>query len=122
MSKSYEQSFRKIAPVEDLPDGKPKVFRAAGATIVLLRRGNALEAIDGSCVSDDTDMPEQRRIARILDCVSAAVVDGRSGAPDGQAGSPVRQESWQSLVTKAGLAARVEDGWAWVCLDGCKLD
>lgn len=120
MSKSYEQSFRKIAPVEDLPDGKPKIFRAAGATIVLLRHGDAIEAIDGSCVSDDTDMPEQRRLARILDCVAAAVAGGPSRASEGKAGLPVVPESWQSLVTKAGLAARVEDGWAWVCLDGCK--
>lgn len=120
MSKSYEQSFRKIAPVDDLPDGKPKIFRAAGATIVLLRRGNAIEAIDGSCVSDDTDMPEQRRLARILDCVATAVAGGPSRASDGQAGPPVVPESWKSLVTRAGLSARIEDGWAWVCLDGCK--
>ncbi len=68
MSHSCEDSFRKITTVDDLPDGKPKVFRAAGATVVLLRRGNSIEAIDGSC------------------------------------------------------AARIDDGWAWVCLDECERE
>ena len=105
MAQSYEDSFRKIAPVTDLPDGKPKIYRAAGATVVLLRRGNALEAIDGSCVSDDRNMPEQLRLTRILDCVGAALNES---------------SEWRSLVEKGGLAARIEDGWAWVCLDGCE--
>lgn len=105
MSKSYEQSFRKIASVDDLPDGRPKIFRAAGATVVLLRRGKSVEAIDGSCVADDHAMPEQLRLKRILECVAA-----------GQA-APTAE--WDTLVKKGGLAARIEDGWAWVCLDGC---
>jgi len=68
MTESYEQSFRKIAPVKDLPDGQAKVFRTGGTTITVLRRGDALEAKYGS----------------------------------------------------RALAARIEDGWAWVCLDGCE--
>ncbi len=108
MTQSYDQSFRKIAPVEDLPDGKPKVFRAAGATVVLLRNGQAIEAIDGSCVADDAEMSAAMRLTRILDCVAAGL-----GERDG---------NWKSLVEKGGLAARIEGGWAWVCLDGCERD
>ena len=108
MSSSYEQNYRKIAPLSDLPEGTPRVFRAAGATVVLLRRGNAIDAIDGSCVTDDTDMSAQLRLSRILECVSAAV---RSSTTE-----------WQALVAKAGLSARVEGGWAWVCLDGCRRE
>lgn len=108
MPNSYEQSFRKITPVEDLPDGQAKIYRAAGSTVVLLRRGNTLEAIDGSCVADDTDMTEQQRLTRILDCVAAGLNE--------------RDSNWPSLVQKGGLAARIEDGWAWVCLDGCERD
>ena len=106
MSQSYEQSFRKISPIDDLPDGQPKVYRAAGATVVLLRRGQSVEAIDGSCVSEDAGVPAQVRLTRILDCVAAGLGEGAT--------------DWQSLVEKGGLAARIEDGWAWVCLDGCE--
>ncbi|GAC1428472.1 MAG: hypothetical protein NVSMB68_00500 [Thermoanaerobaculia bacterium] len=105
MSQSYEQSFRKITPVAELPEGQPKIFRAAGATVVLLRRGESVEAIDGSCVSDNTEMPAQVRLVRILECVAASA---SASPPD-----------WLSLVERGGLAARIEDGWAWVCLDGC---
>lgn len=109
MTQSYEQSFRKIAPVEDLPDGKAKVFRAAGATVVLLRDGKKLEAIDGSCVADDTgEMSAAMRLTHILECVASGL--NESGA------------DWKSLVAKGGLAARIEDGWAWVCLDGCERE
>jgi|SRR5476651_870475 hypothetical protein len=108
MTQSYEESFRKIAPVEDLSDGQPKIFRAAGATVVLMRNGQALEAIDGSCVSDDADMSAAMRLTRILDCVAAGLGE--------------RDADWKSLVAKGGLAARIDDGWAWVCLDGCERD
>jgi hypothetical protein len=108
MTQSYEESFRKIAPVEDLPDGKPKVFRAAGATVVLLRNGPTIEAIDGSCVADDVEVSASLRLTRILDCVAAGLGE--------------REGNWKSLVAKGGLAARIEEGWAWVCLDGCERD
>jgi hypothetical protein len=106
MTQSYEQSFRKIAPVEDLPDGKPRVFRAGGATVVLLRSGPKLEAIDGSCAGDDSEAGAAMRLTHILDCVAAGL--NESGA------------NWKSLVEKGGLVARIEDGWAWVCIDGCE--
>lgn len=70
MTQSYEQSFRKITPFGDLPDGQRKTFRSGGATIELLRRGNKLEARDGERL----------------------------------------------------LASRIDDGWAWVCLDGCEAE
>jgi hypothetical protein len=103
MTQAYEQNFRRIAPVEDLPDGKPRVFRAAGATVVLLRNGQKLEAIDGSCVADDSEMTAAMRLTRILDCIAAGLNE-----PD---------PNWKSLVEKGGLAARIEEGWAWVCVD-----
>ena len=68
MTESYQDSFRKIAPIKDLPEGEAKVFRSGGATITVQRRGTSLEAKYGSRV----------------------------------------------------LASRIEDGWAWVCLDGCE--
>jgi len=86
MTQSREESFPRIAPVDDLPDGKPKIFRAAGATVVLLRNGQSVEAIDGSCVSDDADMNAAMRLTRILDCVAAGL-----GRQDGD---------WKSLVEK----------------------
>ena len=107
MAESYEQSFRKITPVGDLPEGEPKIYRAAGATVVLLRHGNTVEAIDGSCVADDKDLPAPLRLTRILECVAAG--QGKSTT------------EWRSLMQRGALAARIEDGWAWVCLDGCRM-
>lgn len=72
MSQSYDDSFRKIAPVNDLPEGIGKTYRAAGATVVLTRRGNTIQAED--CASHEP------------------------------------------------LSARIEEGWAWVCLDGCQIE
>ncbi len=72
------------------------------------RRGNRVEAVDGSCVADDTGTSNRQRLARILDCVAAAA----SVAPD----------DWQALVTSSGLAARIDEGWVWVCLDGCERE
>lgn len=72
MNEAYEDSYRKIAPVNDLPEGIAKTYRAAGATVILRRVGDRIEAEDCG-----------------------------SGTP---------------------LATRVEEGWAWVCLDGCEID
>ena len=94
MAQSNEQSLRKITTVDDLPEGQPKIYRAGGATVVLLRRGDSLEAIDGSCVAD-ADIRPDLRLKRIMECVAAG--EGKN------------------------LAARIEDGWAWVCLDGCEI-
>lgn len=94
--------------MDDLPEGEPKIFRAAGATVVLVRRGNSIEAIDGSCVSDEMEMPAPLRLVRILECVAAS--------------ASASTADWQSLVERSGLAARIEEGWAWVCLDGCARD
>ena len=46
MTTPYEESFHKITPMAALEPGKPATFRAAGATIVLERRGDGVSAID----------------------------------------------------------------------------
>jgi hypothetical protein len=51
MTSAYDDSYHKIARVEDLHIGKPDVFRAAGATIVLHRTEEGVTAVDGSGVS-----------------------------------------------------------------------
>ena len=48
------------------------------------------------------------RLTHIIECVASGL--NESGA------------DWKSLVAKGGLAARIEDGWAWVCLDGCERE
>ena len=46
MTSSYEDSFHKIAAVNDLPMDEPKAFRAAGATVVLRRTADQVLAED----------------------------------------------------------------------------
>ncbi|HUP46624.1 MAG TPA: hypothetical protein VM779_14045 [Thermoanaerobaculia bacterium] len=46
MSSSYEASFRKVAPLEDVAPGTERVFRAAGVTIVVRRDGERVTATD----------------------------------------------------------------------------
>ena len=48
MTTAFDDSFHKITRTEDLPPGVPTEFHAAGATIVLLRDGDRIEATDGS--------------------------------------------------------------------------
>lgn len=106
MTQAYESSFRKIIALEDLPAGAPKVFQSGGAAVVLLRNGAAVEAIDGSCLEQDQAMSREQRLRSIMSCVASGL------------STPTRE--WSDLVRSAGLATRVEDGWVWVCLDGCK--
>lgn len=45
---AYARNFTKICRLEELPSDKPKVFRTGGATVILSRLGDAVEAVDGS--------------------------------------------------------------------------
>ena len=49
MSSSYEATYYKIAALDELKIGQPRVYRAAGADIVLYRNPEGVTAID-----DDT--------------------------------------------------------------------
>ncbi len=49
MSTSYEATYYKIAALDELKIGQPRVYRAAGADIVLYRNPEGVTAID-----DDT--------------------------------------------------------------------
>lgn len=106
MNQSYDSSYRKIVALEELPAGAPKVFQSGGAAIVLLRNGSSVEAIDGSCLEQDQAMSRDQRLHSIMTCVGSNL--------------PTPSGEWSDLVKSAGLATRVEDGWVWVCLDGCK--
>jgi hypothetical protein len=46
MSSSYESTYYKIAALEELKIGQPRVYRAAGADIVLYRNPEGVTAID----------------------------------------------------------------------------
>jgi len=106
MTTSYDSSYRKMVPLDDLAAGSPRVFQSGGAVVVLLRSGSAVEAIDGSCLEQDQHLSPEQRLRSITNCVASRL-------------SPESRE-WPDLVRAAGLATRVEDGWVWVCLDGCK--
>lgn len=107
MAEAYEESFHKITTLDQLPPGKPAVFRAAGAILVLRRADDdSVEAIDGSCLSDDVSVKGEQRLRRIFECVAAGI------------GSP--SSDWQSLVAKAGLPVKIEQNDVWVCVDACR--
>lgn len=106
MTKSYDSSYRKIASLDDLAAGSPRVFQSGGAVVVLLRDGSTVEAIDGSCLEQDQRMSREQRLRSITNCVASDL--------------SAESREWPDLVRAAGLPTRVEDGWVWVCLDGCK--
>ncbi|HEU4520955.1 MAG TPA: hypothetical protein VFT12_03065 [Thermoanaerobaculia bacterium] len=106
MSSPYESSFRKVASVEEVPAGTPRVFRAAGATVVIRRDGQTWTAIDGSCLTDAAETSSEDRLRKILTCVAA--------------GTGSTTAEWEQLHARAGLPVRVDDGAIWVCVEGCR--
>ena len=105
MNSSYESGYRKIARFEELGE-KPRVYRAAGATLVMRRDGSGVSAIDGSCLADDSTASEDVRVKRIMECVAAGA--GSSSA------------EWSELHARAGLPVRLEDEDVWVGVEGCR--
>ena len=103
---SYDSNYRKIATLEELPPEKPKVFRAAGATLVMRREASEVTAIDGSCLAEVSDISSEQRLRRILDCVAS--------------GTGSDTVEWQELHARAGLPVRVEKGEIWVCVEACR--
>lgn len=106
MTASYDSSYRKMVLLEELAAGTPRVFQSGGAVVVLLRKGSSVEAIDGSCMEQDQQMSREQRLRSITACVAERL--------------PPQSRAWPDLVKAAGLATRIEDGWVWVCVDGCK--
>ncbi len=89
----------------ELEEGVPRVFRSAGAMIVLRRSGDTVEAVDGSCFADDRAIPSEGRLQRILDCIAA----GRASS----------STDWNDIVSQAGRSVRIVDDAIWVCLEQC---
>ena len=106
MAEPFEANYYKITTESELPRDQPVIYRAAGATVVLRRTGNSVEAIDGSCLTDDSQMSPQVRLQRIQECVAAGI------------GS--KSSDWSELASRAGLPVKVSNGDVWVCLDGCR--
>lgn len=46
MSSSYEATYYKVAALDELKIGQPRVYRAAGADIILYRNPEGVTAID----------------------------------------------------------------------------
>lgn len=107
MPSAYEASYHRIAAVDELQLGRPKLFRAAGATILVrLNEQGVVTAIDAASLAHAGDRSPDARIREVLGF-------GGSDAGSGSA-------EWQELELRAGLPARLEDGHVWVCIDACK--
>jgi nitrite reductase/ring-hydroxylating ferredoxin subunit len=102
---SYEGNYYKVGTLADLPMDRPRVFRAAGATVILRRAQGGVTAIDGSCLQDAAHFSSEERLRRIIECVA----DG--------AGSTSRE--WDGLLAIAGLPVRIENDEVWVCIESC---
>ena len=59
MTSSYEDSFHKITSIAELPIGIPRVFRAAGVTVVIRRTEDKVLAIDGSAMPHGRELSTQ---------------------------------------------------------------
>lgn len=107
MTSAYEANYHKIANLTDLQPGQPRVFRAAGATVLLkLGDDGKVTAIDGSCLADDRDLSQEMRIRKILECVAQ--------------GAGSTSTDWLYLQNEIGLPVKVESGEVWVCVDACR--
>jgi hypothetical protein len=104
MATPWENSFHKIARIEDLPIGQLQVYRAAGTTVVLRRDDFGVSAIDGSEFIDDGALDPRERLRKIVDGVG-----GQNSA-----------ENWYELVSKSELLVKVDNGDVWVCIEGCR--
>ncbi len=104
MASPYENSFHKIVRADDLTIDRLQVFRAAGTTIVLRRVADGITAIDGSALVDRGDLEPRVRLEKIIE----------------SAGGHDNASEWVTLVERAGLPVKVEDGDVWVCIEGCE--
>lgn len=102
---SYDSNYRKMILLDELAVGTPRVFQSGGAVVVLLRSGNSVEAIDGSCLEQGRQMSRDERLRLITSCVAERL--------------PPESREWPDLVRAAGLPTRIEDGWVWVCVEDC---
>ena len=100
MAESYEENYWRIGSLAELPEGLPKLFRAAGSSIVIVRVGERIEAIDTA-----SGAPLDAQTRGVMDRIIA--------------GKNVTRVEWNALVAVNGLPARVEDGSVWVCIDAC---
>lgn|GEM_PF-3198683 len=106
MSEPWESRYTRMVAVDDLPLGRPSVFRAGGATVVLRRDEHGVQAIDGSCLGDEGELSREQRVQKIFECVAS-----------GSAGTSL---DGSVLVEKAGLPVRIDEGAVWVCIDACR--
>ena len=71
---SYDANFRKVVSLSELPMNEARVFRAAGATIVLRRTANEVTATGGSDAADaaaGASLPVRVENGEVWVCVEA---------------------------------------------------
>ena len=71
MSSSYESNFRMVTTLAELPLEEPRLFRAAGASIVLRRTKVGVTALDGSCLPEEKSLQVRVENGEIWVCVEA---------------------------------------------------
>ncbi len=105
MADLYERGYRKIAAVEDLKNGEPRLYRTGGATILLLRSHIGVRAADATRCVDASELAAVRdRLASVGACLGS------------ETGSST---DWSAAIERAPLPAETDDGAVWVCVDQC---
>lgn len=100
---AYDAGFRKIAELDELSDGEPKIFRTGGAIILLVRDGATVLATDATrCVSDTVAAPRER-LRAIAECLA-------EGVPD---------LDWKAITKQQPLPVKVNGNEVWICVDLC---
>lgn len=101
----YEKGFRRMATVDELPIGQPRVYRSGGAFILLLRSRFGVRAADVTrCISADAPTGRGEALAAVAECLN----DGDVAAID-----------WQAAIDEQTLPLEVRDDAVWVCVDEC---
>ena len=72
MQTAFDRGYTRLASLADLADGTARVFRAGGATLLLIRDGAEVLAFDGSCVAQDRSLPGRELVGAIIECLNPA--------------------------------------------------
>ena len=107
MSDPFDRGYRKVALLDELPAGQPRLFRTGGAIILVLKTANgSIAAADATdCVDSSLERTQRERLAEIASCLG---------------GSELLPADWEALLSEKSLPTETRNSEVWVCVDLCQ--
>ena len=99
----YQRGYRKVARVDELSVGAPRIYRTGGSFVLLLRSRFGVRAADvTSCVDAGATATAEERLQNTVECL------------DDDAAS---RFDWNAVIEDRQLPVETPDGEVWVCVD-----